>query len=499
MDDMNNTNTSLEVPAQPARVVLVGTYKGNQLTKWSGWYNYPLLDKDTIGADEAAKVSELWLFQGTKEQMIFKAEFVGVKTREELVRDYGYPAKGRAHGDKYLLFKTEYLYDHEPLLQEEHVRVIVRAKDFATSPKVHRQLKTYLESPDRNNPALNQLLPSVLTQISPEHLCVCEDTMQLTFWDLPGMVFSSKTIQGIVAKRSHGEAKPFVKWAGGKGQLLEQLDALLPADFSTRTNLVYVEPFVGGGAMLFHVLIKYPNIKSAVINDLNVDLMTCYRVIKEHPEELISVLRELQSQYKALLDEEERKAFFLAQRNRYNLRLSSEEETAALFIFLNRTCFNGLYRVNSKGQYNVPFGKMVNPLICDAATIRADSEVLKKVEIMCGDFEKIADAVSSSAFFYFDPPYRPLTQTAAFTAYAKGGFGDDQQLRLAQFTRCLAANGNQWLLSNSDPHNVNSKDDFFDDLFAGFDIQRVSASRMINSNAERRGKITELVIRNYEE
>ncbi len=185
--DMNNANTSLEVQAQPARVVLVGTYKGDQLTKWSGWYNYPLLNKDTIGAEDAAKVSELWLFHGTKEQMIFKAEFVGIKTREELVRDYGYPAKGRAHGDKYLLFKTEYQYDHEPLLQEEHLCVIVRAKDFATSPKVHKQLKAYLESPDRNNPALNQLLPGVLTQISPEHLCVCEDAMQLTFWDLPQM------------------------------------------------------------------------------------------------------------------------------------------------------------------------------------------------------------------------------------------------------------------------------------------------------------------------
>ena len=294
-------------------------------------------------------------------------------------------------------------------------------------------------------------------------------------------------------------AKPFVKWAGGKGQLLEQLDALLPKDFAERDDVTYVEPFVGGGAMLFHMLAKYPNIRRAVINDLNEDLIACYRAIKECPEELIAALMDMQAAYRACANEEERKEFYLVKRERYNSRQAKATETAALFIFLNRTCFNGLYRVNSKGGYNVPFGKATNPLICDEATLRADSQLLQKVDILCSDFEEVMTAVGGKAFFYFDPPYRPLTQTAAFTAYSKEGFGDEQQKRLADFCRRLDAQGHQWLLSNSDPHNTNPNDNFFDDLYAGFGIQRVWANRAINSKADGRGKITELAIRNYKE
>lgn len=481
------------------RIVLVGTYKGDQLAKWRGWYNYPVSEADQIAEADAASIAELWLFKGTKEQKTYKAEFVGFKTREELVRDYGYPAKGRAHGEKYLLFKTKLKYQHKLTPPEDAARVIVRTADFATAPKVRKQLKAYLESPDRADPDFAKRLPEILTKLRPEQLRVCEAAYQLSFWDLPQMNFSVAPVRGAVAKRIRGDAKPFVKWAGGKGQLLEQLDAMLPSDFSTMENLVYVEPFVGGGAMLFHVLSKYPNIKRAVINDKNPDLATCYRVIKERPEELIATLRALHDQYKALVDEHERKVLFLAKRDRYNSRTADEVETAALFIFLNRTCFNGLYRVNSRGEYNVPFGKAVNPLICDEVTIRADSEALKKVDVMCGDFENVAEFVSPPAFFYFDPPYRPLTQTAAFTAYSKDGFGDDQQIRLAKFTRRLADSGSKWLLSNSDPHNINESDDFFDDLFSEFSVHRVSASRMINSKTDGRGKITELAIKNYED
>ena len=301
------------------------------------------------------------------------------------------------------------------------------------------------------------------------------------------------------AAKAKSAAKPFVKWAGGKGQLLEQLDALLPRDFGSRRDWVYVEPFVGGGAMLFHVLEKWPNIKRAVINDLNADLVVTYRTIKERPEELIAQLGELQREYRGLRSEESRRELYLAKRERYNSRRADTVETAALFIFLNRTCFNGLYRVNSQGLYNVPFGKAANPLICDEATIRADSELLRKVEILNGDFEGVAKAVKGKAFFYFDPPYRPLTRTAGFTAYSKDGFGDDQQRRLAAFCRRIDKAGHRWLLSNSDPHNVDPDDMFFEETFAGFDIRRVSASRMINSNAAGRGKITELAIRNYGE
>ena len=295
------------------------------------------------------------------------------------------------------------------------------------------------------------------------------------------------------------KAKPFVKWAGGKGQLLSQLDALLPKNLPERKGLVYVEPFVGGGAMLFHMLVQYPNIERAVINDVNEDLITCYRIVKSNPQGLVSELRVLQNEFWAKEDEPSRKAMYLAKRDRYNSRKATAVETAALFIFLNRTCFNGLYRVNSKGKFNVPFGKAVRPLICDEDTIRADSILLGKVEILCGDFASVANAVSSRAFVYFDPPYRPLTQTAAFTAYSKGGFDDNEQRRLAELCRKLDKAGHQWLLSNSDPHNANPGDMFFEKLYAGFDINRVSAGRTINSKADRRGKVSELAIRNYKE
>ena len=295
-------------------------------------------------------------------------------------------------------------------------------------------------------------------------------------------------------------AKPFIKWAGGKGQLIEQLSELLPRDFADRKDVVYVEPFVGGGAMLFYILTTYPNIKKAIINDLNSDLVATYKVIKERPEELIAQLRIMQEEFRACKDDKERKQYYLSKRERYNSREAKDVEVAALFIFINRTCFNGLYRVNSKGKYNVPFGKATNPLICDEDTIRMDSDLLQKVEILNGDFECVENCVGDNkAFFYFDPPYRPLTQTASFTAYSKDGFGDDQQKRLASFCRRLDAKGHQWLLSNSDPHNSDPTDMFFEDIFKGFYINRVSASRMINSKASGRGKITELAIRNYKE
>lgn len=294
-------------------------------------------------------------------------------------------------------------------------------------------------------------------------------------------------------------AKPFVKWAGGKGQLLEQLFALLPKDLSERKHLVYAEPFVGGGAMLFFMLSRFPNIERAVVNDLNQDLVATYRTVRNQPNELIAALEEMQHAFYGKTTEDARKEYFLEKRVQYNRHDNGDVETAALFIFLNRTCFNGLYRVNAKGLYNVPFGKAVHPLICDADTIRADSVLLQKVEILNGDFEGVEKKVGGGAFYYFDPPYRPLTTTASFTAYSKDGFGDDQQRRLAAFCRRLDAAGCQWLLSNSDPHNVDPKDMFFEEIFKGFEINRVSASRMINSKSDGRGKITELAIRNYKE
>ena len=251
--------------------------------------------------------------------------------------------------------------------------------------------------------------------------------------------------------------------------------------------------------MLFHVLAKYPNIKRAVINDANSELVATYKTIKTKPEELIGRLSKLQEEFGKYATEELRQDMYLKLRDKFNSRKNDGLEMSSLFIFLNKTCFNGLYRVNSKGEFNVPFGKAKNPTICDADNIRALNKVLQKVTILNGDFEDVMKSVKGKAFFYFDPPYRPLTQSAAFTAYAKGGFNDDEQRRLAQFCRKLDRAGHQWMLSNSDPHNVDPDDDFFEELYQGFDIKRVVASRAINSKGDGRGKISELAIRNYEE
>ena len=174
-----------QVAPEVSHIVLVGTYKGDQLTKWHGWYNYPILNADKISADDAAKITELWLFKGKKDQRNYKASFVGIKTRQELIDGYGYPAKGKAHGDKYLLFKTEYKYRHKGEVLEDAERVIIRMADFATAPKVRKQLRAYLESSDRRDPDLAKRLPEIITKLRPEQLRVCELAYQMALWELP--------------------------------------------------------------------------------------------------------------------------------------------------------------------------------------------------------------------------------------------------------------------------------------------------------------------------
>ena len=293
------------------------------------------------------------------------------------------------------------------------------------------------------------------------------------------------------------KAKPFIKWVGGKGQLIGQLEALLPADFSERENVTYIEPFVGGGAMLFYMLQKYPNIKSAVINDINPDLTLCYQVVRDNPTELVKSLDAIQTEYHALRTEEERKIFFLGKRDRFNTKSLDSIENCTLFFFLNRTCFNGLYRVNKAGKFNVPFGKYSTPTICDADTIYADSRLLQKVEIMTGDFEQTFVKINGNTFFYFDPPYRPLSNTSSFNDYSKEDFNDDAQIRLKHFCDRLNEIEVDFMLSNSDCLGKDGIDRFFDDLFIDYRIERVWASRNVNAIASKRGKLTELLVRNY--
>lgn len=290
-------------------------------------------------------------------------------------------------------------------------------------------------------------------------------------------------------------AKPFVKWVGGKTQLLDDIKKSLPCDLSQRDNVTYVEPFVGGGAVLFWILQEYPNITRAIINDINSDLICTYRVVKSNVEKLIIELAKIQSAYLAL-DDTARKDYFLSQRKRYNDNNNSDLETAALFIFLNRTCFNGLYRVNSKGKFNVPHGKYSNPRICDEETLRADSAILQRVEILCGDFAETGKYAEENALYYFDPPYRPLTETSAFTSYAKDGFNDTEQMRLRDFCELITKHNSLFVASNSDPQSVDDGDDFFDSLYKKFSIKRVYASRMINSKGNGRGAVSEIMISN---
>lgn len=295
------------------------------------------------------------------------------------------------------------------------------------------------------------------------------------------------------------KAKPFLKWAGGKTQLLPTIDSFLPESFRKEKNVTYIEPFVGGGAMLFFMLQKYPNIKKAIINDINPHLIKTYIIIRDNPYALIDALTELQEEFRNSADYEAQKGLFLNVRNRFNQDGITDIEEAAYMIFLNRTCFNGLYRENSKGGFNVPFGRYANPTICDESLLLSDSELLQNVEILNGDFVHTGEYVNGYTFFYFDPPYRPLDATSSFNSYVKETFDDDEQIRLKDFYASLSSDGYLEMLSNSDCKGRNEQDDFFDKLYCDYFIERVYAKRNINANATKRGALTELLIRNYED
>ena len=296
---------------------------------------------------------------------------------------------------------------------------------------------------------------------------------------------------------THYIAKPFIKWVGGKGQLLSTFAQLLPSQLGKINNLTYIEPFIGGGAMLFYMLQKFNNIQHAVINDLNPNLIIAYNTVKNQPDLLIQGLSQIQQEYLRIPEEDERKQFYLLMRDRFNNDDLSDVDKTVLFIFLNRTCFNGLYRVNSKGEFNVPFGRYANPSICDATTILADSKLLQKVQIIHGDFEQIERYLTKNTFVYIDPPYRPLNATSNFNSYAKEAFNDDEQVRLKEFVDRLSARQCFVMLSNSDCKSHNPEDSFFDELYKDYIIERVYASRAVNANPAKRGKLTELLIRNY--
>ena len=289
--------------------------------------------------------------------------------------------------------------------------------------------------------------------------------------------------------------KPFLKWAGGKGQLIEKIERFYP--FDKKINK-YAEPFIGGGAVLFDILNKF-ELEKIYISDINAELLNCYKVIKEKARELVNELRIFENEFLIKI-KEDRKIYYYEKRKQFNrLKLESnceEVKRAALMIFLNRTCFNGLYRVNKKGLFNVPMGDYKNPKICDEENLINISKKLKNVDIIYGDYKKSYDFIDKNTFVYFDPPYRPLNQTSSFTSYTEYTFEDEQQIELSKYFKLLNKKGAKLLLSNSDPKNENIEDNFFDDLYKGFDINRIEANRAINSNGGKRGKITEILVNN---
>ncbi len=273
-------------------------------------------------------------------------------------------------------------------------------------------------------------------------------------------------------------AQPFLKWAGGKRQLLPAIKEYLPRRFTQ-----YYEPFIGAGAVLFSL-----QPKKSIINDTNSELINCYRVIKDNPEELLDLCEEHRAknskEYFYLLREQDR-------RNDFQDR--SPVERAARIIYLNKTCFNGLFRVNSSGQFNVPYGNYSNPVIADPGVIKSVSAYLNQrdVRILEGDFAKAISTARKGAFVYFDPPYHPISDTSSFTGYSVNGFGEKEQIRLKEVCDKLTERGCQVLVSNSAASLI--KELYSDPKY---EIVEVKASRAINAVASKRGRINELLIHN---
>lgn len=292
-----------------------------------------------------------------------------------------------------------------------------------------------------------------------------------------------------------------MKWAGGKGKILPILKDNLPADFERQNAITYIEPFVGGGAMLFYMLEHYSNINRIIINDVNPALINCYKTIKKHHNELIVELQRLSNAFVSLSSDEDREEIFYAYRDEYNLVPFNRRKTirsAALFIFLNRTCFNGLYRENSKGNFNVPYGRYIHPTICNATLISDIHKKLENVEILNGDYTIIMDRINWTEynFFYFDPPYRPLLGSNNFRQYTRNIFGDQEQEALKRFCDQINDRGGRFMLSNSNSE-IEPGVNYFERLYENYDIRQIFAPRTINAFVPGVEIATEILVKNY--
>ena len=292
---------------------------------------------------------------------------------------------------------------------------------------------------------------------------------------------------------NQANAKPFIKWVGGKGHLLNEIAKKYPIGLGDNIN-TYIEPFVGGGAVLFDILQNY-SLKRVIINDINPRLINLYELVRDDVESLIEELAIIEEYYHSL-SEDRRKQYFYSEREKFNGGRLSVVEESARFIFLNKTCFNGLYRENKNGLFNVPFGRYKNPKICDSENLRMASNLLKDVIIFCGDYAKAIDYADANSFVYLDPPYRPISKDESFTSYHKCSLSSDaDQVKLAMEIEKIASRGAFVLLSNSDPKTNDEGDDFFDLLYSKSIISRISVRRFVGG--VRKNSVSELLISNY--
>ncbi len=286
------------------------------------------------------------------------------------------------------------------------------------------------------------------------------------------------------------ESKSFLKYAGGKTQLIPEIHKRLPSDFSSIRT--YIEPFLGGGSIFFSL--ENPNIERHILIEKNKNICACFRAVKNNIKGLVDVLEDISNEYKSSSDPE---GYFYEKRKEYN-ESNDDFIIGCLLIYLNKTCFNGLFRTNKSGKFNSPWGKNTKQKILDKEKLFVCSQKLKNAEILCDDFSKCVDYAGDRTFVYFDPPYRPISKSSSFIGYTSGSFGDEEQKRLKSvFDELTHKNRSLCMLSNSDPKNKDPNDNFFDELYAQYRIDRVSATRVINSVASKRNSISELIIRNY--
>ena len=286
----------------------------------------------------------------------------------------------------------------------------------------------------------------------------------------------------------NSQVKPFLKWVGGKTKLLSEIEKNLPKNL-IKKSFNYVEPFLGGGAVFFHLIQKF-DIEKAYLNDLNNKLIDVYKDVRDKNTELIQKLKKLESDYYGSSD---KKTFFLDKRNEFN-SIKKSTQKSALFVFLNKTGFNGMYRENSKGEYNIPFGQMKSPLICNKELLEKTSKLLKDKDIVFSSkgFEKLI-INDTNTFYYLDPPYRPISTTSSFTDYTKSIFNDKTQLSLKEYCDKIDKKGSLFMQSNS-----YSEDGFFQKLYQNRKINNLKVMRTISADGNKRSKVKEIIIKNYE-